>query len=66
VQAYGGPPGPDPFYSQNTEPRMSRAEVTEKTLSAIDFTMNITREAGPKGNRVKITMSGKFLPYKTY
>jgi len=45
---------------------MSRAEVTEKTLSAIDFTMNITREAGPKGNRVKITMSGKFLPYKTY
>jgi cyanate lyase len=30
---------------------MSRAEVTEKILSAIDFTMNMTREADPKGGR---------------
>jgi cyanate lyase len=44
---------------------MSRAEVTEKILSAIDFTMNMTREADPEGDRVKIAMSGEFLPYKT-
>jgi cyanate lyase len=28
--------------------------------------MNISREADPKGDRVKVIMSGKFLPYKTY
>jgi cyanate lyase len=35
-------------------------------MSAIDFDMRIDREADPKGDRVKITMSGKFLPYKYY
>ena len=35
-------------------------------MSAIDFNMDLTREADPKGDRVKIVMSGKFLPYKTY
>ena len=35
-------------------------------MSAIDYTMDIEREADPKGDRVKITMSGKFLPYKVY
>jgi cyanate lyase len=35
-------------------------------MSAIDFNMEIDREANPKGDRVKITMSGKFLPYKYY
>jgi cyanate lyase len=28
--------------------------------------MNITRKAGPKGDRVQIGMSGKLLPYKYY
>jgi len=41
-------------------------EFGDGIMSAIDFTMNMTREADPKGDRVKITMSGKFLPYKTY
>ncbi|HWJ36196.1 MAG TPA: cyanase [Steroidobacteraceae bacterium] len=41
-------------------------EFGDGMMSAIDFTMNMTREADPKGDRVKITMSGKFLPYKTY
>jgi len=41
-------------------------EFGDGIISAIDFTMNMTREADPKGDRVKITMSGKFLPYKTY
>jgi cyanate lyase len=35
-------------------------------MSAIDFDMRIGREANPKGDRVRITMSGKFLPYKYY
>jgi len=41
-------------------------EFGDGIMSAIDFTMNITREADPKGDRVRIAMSGKFLPYKTY
>lgn len=35
-------------------------------MSAIDFTMNVEKEEDPKGDRVKITMSGKFLPYKKW
>jgi cyanate lyase len=35
-------------------------------MSAIDFTMQVEKEADPKGDRVKITMSGKFLPYKKW
>jgi cyanate lyase len=35
-------------------------------MSAIDFTMNIERVPDPKGDRVKITMNGKFLGYKTW
>ena len=35
-------------------------------MSAIDFTMNVEKEQDPKGDRVKITMSGKFLPYKRW
>jgi cyanate lyase len=41
-------------------------EFGDGIMSAIDFKMDLTREADPKGDRVKITMSGKFLPYKTY
>ncbi len=35
-------------------------------MSAIDFTMQVERDADPNGDRVKITMSGKFLPYKKW
>jgi cyanate lyase len=35
-------------------------------MSAIDFDMEISREPNPKGDRVRISMSGKFLPYKYY
>ena len=35
-------------------------------MSAIDFDMQLERLPDPKGDRVKITMSGKFLPYKCY
>lgn len=35
-------------------------------MSAIDFTLDIEKEENPKGDRVKITMNGKFLPYKKW
>lgn len=41
-------------------------EFGDGIMSAIDFSMDLTREPDPKGDRVKVVMSGKFLPYKTY
>lgn len=41
-------------------------EFGDGIMSAIDFSMAIEREPDPKGDRVRINMSGKFLPYKTY
>jgi cyanate lyase len=41
-------------------------EFGDGIMSAIDFDMQMEREPNPKGDRVKITMSGKFLPYKRY
>ena len=35
-------------------------------MSAIDFTLDIEKEVDPKGDRVKVTMNGKFLPYKKW
>ncbi len=35
-------------------------------MSAIDFSMHIEKVPDPKGDRVKITMNGKFLPYRTW
>ncbi|MGI0493772.1 cyanase [Alkalinema pantanalense CENA528] len=35
-------------------------------MSAIDFTLDIDKEEDPKGDRVKVTMNGKFLPYKKW
>jgi cyanate lyase len=41
-------------------------EFGDGIMSAIDFDMHIEREPNPKGDRVRIMMSGKFLPYKRY
>jgi cyanate lyase len=41
-------------------------EFGDGIMSAIDFDMQIERLPNPKGDRIKITMSGKFLPYKYY
>ncbi len=47
-----------------------KALVEEKfgagIMSAIDFTMDIDKVPDPKGDRVRITMNGKFLVYKTW
>ena len=41
-------------------------EFGDGIMSAIDFNMDLQREPDPKGDRVRIVMSGKFLPYKAY
>ena len=41
-------------------------EFGDGIMSAIDFDMTLERQPDQKGDRVKITMSGKFLPYKRY
>ena len=35
-------------------------------MSAIDFTMDVQKQEDPKGDRVVVTMNGKFLPYKKW
>jgi len=41
-------------------------EFGDGIMSAIDFEMDLKRLPDPKGDRVSITMSGKYLAYKTY
>ena len=41
-------------------------EFGDGIMSAIDFDMTMERQPDQKGDRVKLTMSGKFLPYKQY
>ena len=41
-------------------------EFGDGIMSAIDFSMDIQREADPKGDRVNVVLSGKYLSYKTY
>ena len=41
-------------------------EFGDGIMSAIDFDMSMERQPDQKGDRVKLTMSGKFLPYKRY
>jgi cyanate lyase len=55
VQVYG-----------TTWKELIQEEFGDGIMSAIDFDMAIERESDPKGDRVKLTMSGKFLPYKRY
>lgn len=71
------PPGPptDPliyrFYELvqvygTTWKELIQEEFGDGIMSAIDFDMTMERLPDPKGDRVKIVMSGKFLPYKYY
>ena len=47
-----------------------KAIVEEKfgagIMSAIDFSLDIEKVPDPKGDRVKVVMNGKFLPYKKW
>lgn len=59
------------FYElvQNMGPtwkQLIQEEFGDGIMSAIDFNMSIEREPNPAGDRVRMTLSGKFLPYKRY
>jgi len=41
-------------------------EFGDGIMSAIDFDMTLERQPDPRGDRVKLGMSGKFLPYRYY
>ena len=43
-----------------------REEFGDGIMSAIDFTLDFERVEDPKGDRVKLTWNGKFLPYKVW
>jgi cyanate lyase len=55
VQVYG-----------TTWKELIQEEFGDGIMSAIDFDMTIDRRPDPKGDRVKLTLCGKFLPYKEY
>lgn len=55
VQVYG-----------TTWKEMIQEEFGDGIMSAIDFDMTLERQPDQKGDRVKIGMTGKFLPYKRY
>lgn len=50
----------------STIKELTHEEFGDGIMSAIDFSMSIQREEDPKGDRVNVVLSGKFLPYKTY
>ena len=35
-------------------------------MSAIDFSLQVAKQEDPKGDRVVVTMNGKFLPYRKW
>jgi cyanate lyase len=41
-------------------------EFGDGIMSAIDFEMHLERKADPKGDRVVVTLDGKFLPYRKW
>jgi cyanate lyase len=41
-------------------------EFGDGIMSAIDFELSVERVRDPKGDRVKVTLNGKFLPYRKY
>lgn len=45
---------------------VAQEEFGDGIMSAIDFSIDVDREPCPKGDRVKITFCGKFLPYKQF
>ena len=55
VQVYG-----------TTWKELIQEEFGDGIMSAIDFDTTIERQPDPKGDRVNLTFSGKFLPYKEY
>jgi cyanate lyase len=68
---YRGTPMPPTFYelvmvNGPAWKALIEEEFGDGIMSAIDFDMKIERQLDPKGDRVRVTMSGKFLPFKYY
>lgn len=55
LQVYGG-----------TIKELIHEKFGDGIMSAIDYTMKIDKQPDPKGDRVVVTMNGKFLPYKQW
>ena len=55
VQVYG-----------NTLAELIREEFGDGIMSAIDFELSFDRRADPAGDRVRVVLDGKFLPYRVY
>ncbi len=49
-----------------TVKELVQEEFGDGIMSAIDFDIAVERQPDPKGDRVKVVMSGKFLPYKRF
>ncbi len=43
-----------------------REEFGDGIMSAIDFELTLERREDPKGDRVQLTLDGKFLPYREW
>jgi cyanate lyase len=50
----------------NTLKELIHEKFGDGIMSAIDFTMDVEKVEDPKGDRVKVTMCGKFLPYRKW
>ncbi|MCL7751396.1 cyanase [Guyparkeria hydrothermalis] len=50
----------------STMKELIHEEFGDGIMSAIDFSLDVDREVNPAGDRVVITMNGKFLPYKSW
>lgn len=55
VQVYG-----------STLAELIREEFGDGIMSAIDFELSFERREDPKGDRVRLVLDGKFLPYRVY
>ena len=55
VQVYG-----------STIAELIREEFGDGIMSAIDFELSFERTQDPKGDRVRLVLDGKFLPYRVY
>lgn len=55
IQVYGG-----------TIKELIHEKFGDGIMSAIDYTMEVEKQEDPKGDRVVVTMNGKFLPYKRW
>jgi hypothetical protein len=56
-----------PWYTScKSADRDLHEEWGDGIMSAIDFKMDVAREPDPKGDRLKIVMSEKYLPHKSY